>query len=455
MKKNLKIISLIISLVAGVAIYYHSGKLNLNNNIELKQVPLNISSLNVSNTSIWNIKTESNFVCFSIVFKNEGGRSFYKTPGLLDLTLNTVLEGAGKYNNIELKKVLTDNSISISWDYTKDDLIVSCSCLEKYFDITIDLLCDILAKSHFNNENLEITKQNIIVSINQSLFSPWNRASEKLNDMLFSKDHPYSSSYSLVLKKLPTYTRKDVLKCYDQLFSTKNAEITIVSNLTNSKIRNEFLKLFNSLGVKKNNFHKVEQSNINIKPGITHVELDNPQSSVFFLFPNVNKNSKDYFAASIANSIFGEVGLISRLSKSVRDKNGLVYRIQSNLNNFDLCSYILGNSDTRPENVEEVIRIIKSEAKNIYENGITQEELDLAKAKKFSQNIFDSNLSILNFILKIRNMEIADISEVNQILDNYKNLSLNDVNKVIKKLFNPKNLMFVDCGKSISKGVSK
>jgi len=454
MKRNLKLILLLISLIAGSLIYYNSGKLKLDNNIELKQVPSNITSLNLTEDSpVWNIKTESNLVCFSIVFKNEGERSFYKTPGLLDLTLNTILEGAGKYNSIELKKLLTDNSINISIDYSKDDAILTCSCLNKYFDIAIDLLCDILTKSHFDNEKLEITKQNIIVSIKQALFSPSNKASEKLNELLFAENHPYSSSLLAVLKLLPNYNRDDVLKCYNQLFTRKNAEITIVSNLTDTEIQKGFLKILNSLDVKKNNFHKIEsQNNFNIRPGLNHVELDNPQSSVFFVLPGINKSSKDYFAASIANSIFGEVGLISRLSKSVRDKSGLVYRIQSNLNSFDLCSYVLGNSDTRPENVNNVIKMIKNECKKIYEKGITQEELDSAKAKKFSQNIFDSNLSILNFILRIRNMEIIKIKEMNTVLDNYKNLSLEEVNKIIKKIFNPENLMFVDCGKSISKG---
>lgn len=456
MKKSLKIISLLISLIVGSIIYHNSGKLKLDNNIELKQVPLNITSLNAGNIPVWNIKTESDLVCFSIVFKNEGERSFYKTPGLLDLTFTTILEGAGKYNSIELKKLLTDNSISISVDYTKDDTILICSCLSKYFDITIELLCDILTKSHFDNKKLEITKQNIIVSINQALFSPSNKASEKLNELLFAEGHPYRSSYSAVLKRLPNYTRDDVLKCYGQLFSDKNAEITIVSNLADTKIQNGFSKILNSLKIKKNDFHKVEQQHIlDIKPGLYHVELDNPQSSVLFLLSGINKNSKDYFAASVANNIFGEVGLISRLSKSVRDKSGLVYRIQSNLNSFDFCSYVLGNSDTRPENVEKVIKRIKDECREIYDNGITQEELNLAIAKKFSQNIFDSNSSVLNFILKIRNMEIANINEVNEILNNYKDLSLNDVNKVIKKIFNPNSLMFIDCGKSMSKGDRK
>ncbi len=455
MKKSLKIISLLVSLIAGSVIYYNSGKLKLDNNIELRQVPLNIKLLNAEDISVWNIKTESDLVCFSIVFKNEGERSFHKTPGLLDLTLNTILEGAGKYRSIDLKKLLTDNSINIKLDYTKDDLILNCSCLVKYFDITIGILCDILTKSHFDNEKLEITKQNIMVSIKQALFSPSNKASEKLNEILFDSDHPYRSSYSAVLKKLPTYTKDDVLKCYGQMFTSKNAEITIVSNLTDTKIQNGFSKILNYLKIKKNDFHKAEQHVLDIKPGSYHVELDNPQSSVLFSLPGINKNSNDYFAASVANSIFGEVGLISRLSKTLRDKSGLVYRIQSNLNSYDICSYVLGNSDTRPKNVEKVIKMIRAECEEIYENGITQEELNSVIAKKFSQNIFDSNSSILNFILKIRNMEITDINEVNKTLNNYKNLSLNEVNKVIKKIFNPNNLMFVDCGKSISKGDRK
>lgn len=457
MKSSIKVISLLISMVIGSVIYYNSGKLKFDDNIELKQAPLDITSLQSGdNPAIWSVKTDSNLVCFSITFRNEGDRAFQKTPGLLDLTLNTILEGAGKYDSIELKKLMTDNSISISFGSSKDTLTLTCSCLHQYFNITIDLLCEVLTKAQFNNEKLEVTKQGLIVSIKQELFSPNSVARDKLNELIFPEEHPYRSSLSSILKALPDYKREDVLKCYNQLFAMKNAEVTIVSNLSADEINNGFDKIFQILKSKKNGFEDIDNKyDINIKPGKTHVELDNPQSSVLFILPGVDKKSKDYFAVSIANSIFGEVGLISRLAKSVRDNNGLVYRIQSNINCLDGCSYILGNADTRPENVENVIQKVKAEYKRFYEEGITEKEFEMAKTRKFSQNIFDSNSSILGFILRIRDLGLDDINKVNGYLNNYQNLTVQDINAVIKKVFNPENLLFIDCGKSISKGETK
>lgn len=460
MKKSIKLISLATSLVLGSLIYCNSGKVNFEkelSNIELKQSPLNISKINLSkDMDIWSVKTDSDLVCFSIIFKNEGSRSFYKTPGLADLVLNTLFEGAGKYDAVGLKKLMSDHSIEIDIGTTRDNLVLTCSCLKKYFDTTMDILSDVLTKAHFNQDKLDIAKQNLTVATKQVLFLPLTKAFEKMTELIYEKDHPYRVFHDQVLKALPGYSRQDVLDCYQKMFATKDAEITIVSNLDNAKIQSAFEKVLKSLFDKKNDFKDVKvQNNVKIKPSTHFVEFDNPHSSILFAMPCVDKYSKEYFALTIANIAFGETGLTSRLAKTVRDNNGLVYRIQSDISSYDLSSHILGIAETRPENVNKVIEIVKTECDKIYKNGITEEELTLAKTKNFSRNIFDSNSSILGFVLKIRGMKISNIEEVNKFLNNYQSLTLNEVNAIIKKVFNPENIMFVYCGKSVAKGDAK
>ncbi len=421
-------------------------------NIELKQSQLDISPINIdANEAIWSVKSNSKLVCFSMVFKNEGDRSFGDNPAILDVVIKTIFDGAGKLDAIALKKAMADNSINISISSNQDSTIVDCSCLQKHFDLAIDLIHDMLTKAHLKSEKIEIAKQAINVSLQQGMFSPSFVAGEKLNNLMYQKGHPYRYSIKETSTRLKEYTKKDIDDCYKKLFSPSDVVVTIVSPLNQDQIKEKFNKLIISLKkLKSNNFKNgIQKTDLYKKDISEHFELDNPQSSVLFALPGVSKNSGDRFAASLANDVFGEVGLLSRLSKSVRDIDGLVYRISTSSNfDSDLQSYIIGTADTRPENVKNVILKVKEECRNLYEKGITEKELSLFKVRKFAKNIFDSNNSILNFVqfLRLNNSKLEDI---NSFLDNYKKLKLTEVNKVIKKVFNPDNLIFVDCGKSV------
>ncbi len=415
--------------------------------IELGQAPVDLKTVKSKfSKEIWSIKSESKIVCFNIIFKNEGSKSFYKSPFILDLLTMSLWDGAGKRDGIELKKILEDNSLSLSFEQNDDNFVVLGSCLEKHFDLITDLICDIMTKVHFKEEKIKKNKENLVVSIKQMMFSPYNLAQEKLDDLIMPEPYKYSLKDGLAI--IPKYSKADLEAAYKKLFDPRNASITIVSHMDNEKIIEGFNKIFDAIeGKKSNDFkdgdHRYEIGNRGV---VEHVELDNPQTSVLFALPGIEKRSKDRFALLLANDIFGAFGLVSRLSNVIRDKYGYVYRINASYINKDMQSYLRGMADTRPENVQDVIKYVKEECQKIYDKGITKDELDRFKLKIFGGNVFSSNSAILGFVESIRQDGIA-ASEVNGYLSNFYKLTVEEVNDVIKKVFNPEKIVFVYCGR--------
>ncbi|MDR0942421.1 MAG: insulinase family protein [Holosporales bacterium] len=422
--------------------------------IQLSQTKIDIKSLQTSfKTPVWSVKTDSPLVCFSINFKNEGSRNFKNTPGLLDIVVSTLLEGAGEYDDIALKKLLKENSIGIAILPNQDNLQVNVTCLAKYFDLTINVLCDILSKAHLTQEKIETAKQGCIASIRQAMFAPDHLALEKLGCLIYPEGHPYRMSFKDMLEKIPTYTREDVARCYSAIFSPQNAEVSIVSNLDENDIKTGLNKVYKAVENRKNDFKKVEeqQTEFSRSGKSEHVELDNPQSTVVFALPVVQITLRQRFALRVANEIFGEVGTLnSRLSRSIREQGEMVYYIKTTFESGDMQSYILGRCNTQSCKVEETMSQIKEEVKKLYENGITQEELTKFKLSKFAKSIFTNSGVILEFVETARRDEVP-IENVNSYLDNYSNLTLEEVNAVIKDVYNPERLVFVACGKSLKK----
>jgi predicted Zn-dependent peptidase len=419
--------------------------------VPLEQTKVDLASVQSTfQEPIWHVKSESPVTCFSIKFKNEGDRSFKDSPSILSVLVPTLMEGAGEYDAIDLKRQMLNHSISISILQDFDDIVVTVTCLEKYVDKAADLLCMILSKAHLKAEKIEVAKQGCIAAMKQSMFSTMSLAREKCTQLMYPEGHPYRVSYAEDLAKIPTYTREDIVKCYSSLFAAADAEITIVSGLTGERITEIFDKIHGAIRERKNDFKGVDVQETRLhSPGrVEHVELDNPQTAIMFAMPGIQKKSKEIFAAIAAVELFGKPGTITtRLASEVRGE-GYVYRIKAAISaNSDMCSHIIGECNTRPENVQDVIDLIKNGSAKMFKDGITEEELDQFKHCKFAEFIPDSSPSTLGFVMMARAFGIK-LDAVNDALRNFAELTVESVNAVIKKMFDPSNIIIVDCGKS-------
>jgi zinc protease len=371
----------------------------------------------------------------------------------LSVLIATIFEGAGEYSDVTLKKQLVDNSISVNVSNDDDDIYVAVSCLEQYLDKAVKILSAILSKAHLKAEKIEIAKQGCVVSINQSMFLPASLAREKCSQLMYKDGHPYQVRYSDLLKAIPEYDRDDIAKCYSSVFVPGDAEITIVSGVSEERVVEIFNEIHSAVSDRVGEYKDVDvqETELNSPGSVEHVELDNPQTTVVFALPGISKKSPEVYAAIAATEIFGRPGTItSRLAERVRGK-GFVYRISASmLANRDLSSVIVGECDTRPENVQDVVNLVKDECKKIGSVGITADELEEYKHHKFATNIYDSSESTLGFVASARLYGVG-VNEVNLFLDNFKRLTVSEVNAAASKIFCPEKMIVVDCGKTVSK----
>jgi zinc protease len=86
---------------------------------------------------------------------------------------------------------------------------------------------------------------------------------------------------------------------------------------------------------------------------------------------------------SVLNYILAQSALTSRMGIELRDKQGLIYGIKSELwYRSDNIGYWKFNTKTGPANTEKVIRGVFSEIRKLLDHGITDEELNSAKQRQ-------------------------------------------------------------------------
>lgn len=160
----------------------------------------------------------------------------------------------------------------------------------------------------------------------------------------------------------------------------------------------------------------------------------------------IPRDHPDYIAAYVANEVVGGAAE-SRLMEEVREKRGLTYGIGAYLLPFDHSELVLGQFASANGSVAEAIDVVRAEWEHIARDGLTAEELDLAKTYLTGAYAlrFDGNAPIARIMvgMQMSGLDSGYIARRNDLVDA---LTLDEVNRVVRDLYDPENLSFVVVG---------
>ena len=129
---------------------------------------------------------------------------------------------------------------------------------------------------------------------------------------------------------------------------------------------------------------KVEPIGVaDVSPAVTTkinvIRKEIPQSIVLFGEEGLKRSDPDWYAAFVMNYILGGGSFDSRLMHEIRVKRGLAYGVYSTLIPADHAALITGNIGTRNDKVGESLQLIRQQWDQMAHNGVTPEELSVAK----------------------------------------------------------------------------
>ena len=101
------------------------------------------------------------------------------------------------------------------------------------------------------------------------------------------------------------------------------------------------------------------------------------------------RSDEDRFAWTVFNLLFG-VSFTSRLFKEIREKRGLCYAIRSNADTWADVGYWSVYAGVATDKVQEATSAIMDELKKVVENGVTEEEVAVARKRLLTMLAFRS-----------------------------------------------------------------
>ena len=279
-------------------------------------------------------------------------------------------------------------------------------------------------------------------------------AAETFAKAIYPKGHKhYQKTLEEAIKDIENIKLDDVRRLYQQLFHAQNAQITVVGDINKQDIDSKLVPMLDSWNeAQHGSQRKADYSRIAEVPApkaslklITSKD-NKPETTVIIGNPmGIQQDDADYLPAMLANQILGS-GFNSRLFAKVREERGLVYSIGSMImpmrNGSGPFTINLGCD---PKNTKHAISETVATVNKFLEEGITEQELDLAKSsakKGFAMHQFNSRASTCSALsgLQLRDKDENYVNNFDKEIDS---ITKEQVMAAAQKFIKPKNFTIV------------
>jgi zinc protease len=298
--------------------------------------------------------------------------------GLANLTAKLLSEGTKSRSSVRLNEEVEFIGARLGASAGRDYTTINLSVLKKDVEKGFELFADILLNPVFPKEELERKKRIVKGSLRKSEENPSFLASRAFIKEVYG-DHPYGRVLRGSFRTLEGITREDILGFYSGYFHPNNSILTVVGDLD----RGELVDLIDRhlkgwqeatvLALPKVPIRKAVRK-------VVRIDKDLTQANIMLGHIGVRRDNPDYYALSIMNFILGGGGFSSRLMDSIRDRMGLAYSVYSSFSPRLEQGHFMVSVQTKNASANTVVDEVLGEMKRIREEGVTEEELDDAKA---------------------------------------------------------------------------
>ncbi len=337
--------------------------------------------------------------------------------------------------------------------------------VDKHLEEIIEIMGDMITNSLYRTKDIEIEKDVVINEIHQ------RKEGAKSNHLFyqnFFKGLPLSRDIAGHDNNIRQLNRSMVLAFLNKFYTPDNMVISVAGNFPSfnwlkTKLKKHFDSDFHNHYKDDSTIFKKTIADITeykkqwepiLKlaptPSVNNFDIhqinrhylpDNksPHTYVKIGFIGIKYNDIEKRKAHILSDILGG-GMESRLFQDVRNKHGLVYRIRSDIEEYDFngivnISYSC-NHDIKTQ--RKILELIKKNIEKLKNEPVTQEEYDNIISCYENENrksLSDSYQICSHYGFQYLKKDKSDIYTLPQIIEQYKSITIEDLQEFAKKLF--------------------
>lgn len=313
-----------------------------------------------------------------------------------------------------------------------------CTCfyakvLDEHIDIAIDVIGDMIQNPLFAERDITREKGVVLEEISMYEDSPEDIVHDELSRLTYS-GHALSMPILGTVESIENMKREDILGYYNCQYRPNNLVIVIVGHVDEEKTIDLLEQSIGKWDVKCNTeIHIEDEQYFGFQSSFRTKDIE--QFHTCIGFPNVARESKDYYAMLVLNNIVGG-SMSSRLFQTIREEMGMVYSIYSYPTNYKNTGMMTIYAGMNPNEALNVMTTIFNEIDSIKKNGIQKDEFITSKEQLKGNYILGLESTSSRMISYGRGQILNNkIKTQDEVLKNIEAVSQKDIIELIPKIF--------------------
>src|SRR5580700_3390578 len=257
----------------------------------------------------------------------------------------------------------------------KECICFNVKVLDEHVPTALDILSDLVLHPNFDPADITRERGVILEEIKMDEDNPDYLVHEIFTQNFF-KDHPLGKPILGTKETVRRFDQEAILDYYGGKFAPGNMIISAAGNLDHHEFVELLRERFGQLQPGTNGWHDTPpKTNSRI---ILRNKKSLEQVQICVGVPSYSISHDRRYVTYVLNTLLGG-GMSSRLFQNVREKQGLVYSIFSELNPFRDAGMLSVYAGTSRESASKVVKAIVNEFRQLKEVPITEDELKRAK----------------------------------------------------------------------------
>ena len=257
----------------------------------------------------------------------------------------------------------------------KETVCFNMIVLDEHLPIAVDVLSDMVLHPVFDEKEVVRERGVIVEEIKMDEDNPDSLVHEIFTQN-FYKDHPLGRPILGTKETVRKFDQARTFEHYRKNFVPENLVISAAGHVEHNALVELLSKEFEPLARGSNGLHEVAPK-INSRI-ILRNKKSLEQVQICIGVPSYKINHERRFVAYVLNTLLGG-GMSSRLFQNVREKQGLVYSIFSELNPYKDTGCLAVYAGTSLQSAPKVVQSVMREFRAIKAGELPEEEIKRSK----------------------------------------------------------------------------
>ena len=307
--------------------------------------------------------------------------------GLAHFCEHVTFKGTAKRSSLRILNSIEQVGGEMNAFTNKEDTVFYAAVLKDHLVRAVDVLTDIVFHSIYPQQEINKEIEVICDEIESYNDSPAELIYDDFENILF-ESHPLGHNILGNAERLRQYTTADALRFTSKYYRPDNSIFFAYGDIDFKKLVrmlkrmwNVEYEMLNDNTIKKTSTQEISHSTLHIPHSSNTIirHKDTHQAHVMLGNRAYDIHDKRRIALYLLNNILGGPGLNARLNLALRERNGLVYTVDSSMVSYGdtglWCTYF----GCDPEDVKRCLRLIRHELDKLMKKPLSATQLRMAK----------------------------------------------------------------------------